>query len=395
MRRVFFSMRKYLLFVFFFVMRYACINCLQFYLISNKISIFSTLFLKAKTKIGVFDKSPAEFCADCPSRLLQERKNCGILVSTKQERGADMIYTVTLNPSLDYWMSVDHLQEGQVHRATASGCSFGGKGLNVSATLCKLGMPSVAVGFAAGWTGDALIRYAEAAGLVTEFVWAQNPDALTRINVKLRGGETTEINGSGCPVTVADLQALTEKLESVTEGDTVVLAGSLPPGAPTDFYAALVTALRARGVQTVVDCEGEALENAVKANPFLVKPNRHELEKWAKKPLPTMENVLDAAVQMQQAGAQRVLVSLGGDGALFLDADGGCYRAAALRGTVLQTVGAGDAMLAGFLYGYAASEQNAVDALRWGTCAAGAVVFGEDPIRLYAEAALAIEPIAR
>ena len=159
-----------------------------------------------------------------------------------------MIYTVTLNPSLDYWMAADGLRAGQVNRATHTGCSLGGKGLNVSTTLHKLGMPSVALGFAAGWTGEALARYAEAAGLATDFVWAKDPDALTRINVKLRGEETTEINGSGCPMTEEDRQDLTEKLARATDGDTVVLAGSLPPNVPTDVYARFGTQQNRLGI---------------------------------------------------------------------------------------------------------------------------------------------------
>ena len=301
-----------------------------------------------------------------------------------------MIYTVTCNPSLDYWMEAD-LQMGQVNRATATGCSFGGKGLNVSAMLTRLGCPSVALGFAAGWTGEALLSDARRAGVATDFVRAGDPDALTRINVKIRGEQTTEINGAGSPLQEGDLHALLAKLEQVTAGDAVVLAGSLPPGVPCDLYARLVTELGEKGVYTVVDCEGVALVAAVKAGPFLVKPNRQELEGWAGKPLPTLEAVAEAARRMQATGAERVLVSLGGDGTLLVDTDGTCYRTEALKGRVLQTVGAGDAMLAGFLYGYTCFHGDVIQALRWGSCAGAATVFyganaaGEQVRRLYEE----------
>ena len=302
-----------------------------------------------------------------------------------------MIYTVTLNPALDYWMAAGACEMGEVNRARGTGFSFGGKGLNVSATLHKLGMPSVAVGIAAGWTGEALLAYAAEAGLVTDFVMAHSPDALTRVNVKIRGEATTEINASGYPPTAQELEAVTARLATLGRGDTVVLSGSLPPRVPASFYRDTVRVLNAKEVRTVVDCDGQALKCALEAKPFLVKPNRAELESWVGQRLTCEQDVLVAARQMQAAGARLVLVSLGEDGALLLDEDGATYRAPALRGDVLQTVGAGDAMLAGFLYGYETPGASVTEALRWGTAAGAATVFygaeatGEDIRRLYAD----------
>lgn len=308
-----------------------------------------------------------------------------------------MIYTVTLNPALDYWMAAGACEMGEVNRATGAGFSFGGKGLNVSATLHKLGTDSTALGFAAGWTGDALLQYARAAGIRTDFVCSCSASALTRINVKLRGQETTEINAPGYAPTKEDMDQLMRRLEQVSTGDTVVLAGSLPPKTRESLYAEMIGFLKEKGARVVVDCAGEALRWAVLARPFLVKPNRNELEDFVKKTLSTEEDVLHAARLMQQAGAKRVLVSLGGDGALFLDAAGAAYRAPALQGDVLQTVGAGDAMLAGFLYGYTVSEGDVTEALRWGTCAGAAAVFygnaatGENVHGLYAGTDIRVE----
>lgn len=285
-----------------------------------------------------------------------------------------MIYTVTMNPSLDYWMAVPRLAVGATNRAAQTGISYGGKGLNVSATLHKLGMPSVAVALIAGWTGEALAGYVREVGLDADFILSQDANALTRINVKLRGDATTECNAPGFVPTAEDLAALEARLAQARSGDTVVLAGSLPRGVGADFYGKAVEALHKRGVRVVVDCDGEALRHAVESGADLVKPNRAELEAWAGKSLTTDTDVIGAARRMQRAGAARVLVSLGADGALLLDADGTFYRAAAIRGDVLQTVGAGDALLAGFLYGEATTG-NVCEALRFGTAAAAAVVF--------------------
>lgn len=302
-----------------------------------------------------------------------------------------MIYTVTMNPSLDYWMAVPQMLVGDTNRAAKTGLSYGGKGLNVSATLHKLGMPSVAVALLAGWTGEALARYARAVGFHTDFIMAQDADALTRINVKIRGEDTTEVNAPGYAPTAQELEAVTSRLARLGQGDVAVLSGSLPPRVPASFYRDTVRVLKDKGVRTVVDCDGEALALALEAKPFLVKPNRKELENWIGRALPLEQDVPAAARQMQAAGAERVLVSLGEDGALLLDEDGAIYRTPALRGEVLQTVGAGDAMLAGFLYGYETSGADATEALRWGSAAGAATVFGgaeatgEDIRRLYAD----------
>ena len=310
-----------------------------------------------------------------------------------------MIYTVTLNPALDYWMVSEELRAGDVNRVSAGGFSFGGKGLNVSAVLHKLGMPSVAWGIAAGWTGEALLQYAEVAGICVDFVRLRTPGSLTRVNVKLRGVETTECNAPGCPVSSEAWAAFRSRLWPLESGDVVVLSGSLPPDTPDRAYADLTRELKEKGVRVVVDASGEALREAVAAHPFLVKPNRAELEGFAGRPLHTDTDVLDAARGMQEAGAERVLVSLGAGGAVLLDADGAVYRAPALQGMALQTVGAGDALLAGFLCGYTEQGGDVTHGLRLGTAAAAATVFygseatGDEMRRLYAENEIPVERV--
>ena len=302
-----------------------------------------------------------------------------------------MICTVTLNPSLDYRVAAEKIDVGEVNRATGSSLTFGGKGLNVSAALCKLGLSSVAVGIAAGGTGEMLLDYARRAGIPTDFVMAASPDAQTRLNVKIVGRDTTDLNAPGYPPTAQELEAVTARLGALGQGDVAVLSGSLPPRVPACFYRDTARRLAEKGVRTVVDCEGDALTLALEAKPFLVKPNRRELEGWAGQPLAGEQELLAAARKMQAAGARLVLVSLGEAGALLVDEDGTPYRVPAMEGEALQTVGAGDAMLAGFLYGYETSGGNVVQALRWGTAAGAAAVFvghdatGEDVRRLYAK----------
>ena len=261
-----------------------------------------------------------------------------------------MVYTLTLNPALDYVLRLPSLSMGHTNRARQEQIFPGGKGINVAYVLRELGVEAVALGFVAGFTGDALVSRLKADGINTRFI--SLPEGSTRINVKLKeDGRETEINASGPSVPPEALQSLMDKLALLGEGDTLVLAGSIPPSLPRDLYAVMAEAARGRGVRVVVDAEGETLSAVLPHAPFLIKPNRAELEGVAGRPLPTEQDLLSAARDLQGRGAQNVLVSLGGEGALLLDAHGNVHRASAHAITPVNTVGAGDSMLAGFIAG--------------------------------------------
>ncbi len=265
-----------------------------------------------------------------------------------------MIYTLTLNPSLDYHMTIPHPHPGVSNRAETTSLRFGGKGINVSLVLAEMGVASTALGFVAGFTGEALEAHLRACGLRTDFV--RLPEGMTRINVKLReGASETEINAPGMAVPRDCMTALTRQLANLGDGDTLVMAGSMPPTLPADTYARLAEGLPARGVRVAVDTSGAALLAVLPCRPFLIKPNLAELEDAAGRPLqdgsgaPVMSEVAAAAKELQAAGAQNVLVTLGKYGAYLLDADGQEHTALAPQGAVQSTVGAGDSTVAGFL----------------------------------------------
>lgn len=264
-----------------------------------------------------------------------------------------MIYTLTLNPALDYILRLPVLREGETNRAASAELQFGGKGVNVSLVLSELGVASTALGFVAGFTGDALTAYLTERDIHTDFV--QLPEGLTRVNIKLKTPEglhpETEINASGPAIPADCMERLYEKLDALTAGDTLVLAGSIPPSLPRDTYRAVMERLDGRGIRFVADAEGAVLTETLPYSPFLVKPNRAELEGIAGRLLPTDADLQEAAAALRRAGAQNVLVSLGGDGAMLLDAEGGYHRVPALPVTPVNTVGAGDSMVAGFLAG--------------------------------------------
>lgn len=283
-----------------------------------------------------------------------------------------MICTVTLNPSLDYTVELNDLHIGAVNRTFKEKLRPGGKGINVALMLNRLGQPVRALAFAAGYTGHMLAGQLADAGLPAELLWAR--EGMTRINVKIEAGAETEINGRGPALKPADLVQLASRLAVLGEGDWVVLAGSLPAGLPPNTYARLLAPLAARGVKAVVDAEGQALAAALEARPFLVKPNRQELEALAGRPLPTRQEVLEAARQLQDRGAVNVLVSLGAQGALLLTGEGQSLFRDAPQGAVLGTVGAGDAMVAGFLTGWLTTGQWE-NALALGMAAGSATAF--------------------
>lgn len=278
-----------------------------------------------------------------------------------------MIYTVTVNPSLDYAMEVDKLILGRTNRSKNEQISFGGKGINVSAILTALGVDNIALGFVAGFTGEALERAVCQSGIRCDFIRLR--EGMTRINVKLKGQTETEINASGPSIYPEALEVFLSKLDRLGEGDTLVLAGSLPPSLPRDLYRQILARLSSRGIRFVVDATGEMLLSTLPYRPFLIKPNRHELEEIVGSPLSDDCAIAHAARTLQAKGAQNVLVSLGGDGAILLDEFGMIHRAYAVGGPAVNTVGAGDSMVAGFLVGSAVDYDYA---LRLGTAAGGA-----------------------
>ena len=272
-----------------------------------------------------------------------------------------MIYTVTFNPAIDYVMRLPALTPGKTNRTTAELVQFGGKGINVSCVLQELGVENTALGFIAGFTGEALAAYLDERGIHTEFIHL--PKGLTRINVKVKtrqkGEEETEINAAGPAIPDTCFDALMTKLDTLTEGDTLVLAGSIPASLPKDTYSRILARLAGRGIRFVVDAEGDLLTAALPYRPFLIKPNRAELEGIVGRALPTDDDLKEAAAELQRQGAVNVLISLGSEGALLLDEYGTAHRATAHSITPVNTVGAGDSMVAGFLagvehgYGYA------------------------------------------
>ena len=239
-----------------------------------------------------------------------------------------MIYTVTCNPSLDYIVSVDNFRLGMTNRTDSEKILPGGKGLNVSMVLRNLGMESIALGFAAGFTGEEIIRRVEKAGLNTDFIFLK--EGISRINLKLRSVDGTEINGRGPDVGEGEIQALMEKLDCLDEGDILVLSGSIPGSVP----------------------EGKPLLNVLKYHPFLVKPNHHELEDLFGVKLQGKEEAIPYAKKLREMGALNVLVSMGAEGAVLAGADGMVYAAPAPEGKLINSVGAGDSMVAGFLAGW-------------------------------------------
>ncbi len=287
-----------------------------------------------------------------------------------------MVYTVTLNPALDYVMRLGSpLQVGQTNRAQGESLQCGGKGINVSLVLKELGVQSAALGFVAGQTGTWLTAMLDEKGLKQQMITL--PEGQTRINVKLKGTQETEVNGNGPYISEQALAQLKEKLQTLQPDDVLVLAGSIPAGVSADIYRSLMEAPAKRGVRCVVDTTGQALLEVLPCRPFLIKPNRSELEGLCGRDLPEKKDIEMAAAQLQQKGARNVLVSLGADGAFLLDETGKNHWIAAPQGTLVNSVGAGDSMVAGFLAAVMQGQSYA-SALQWGSAAGGATAFSVD-----------------
>ncbi|MGN0613796.1 MAG: 1-phosphofructokinase [Porcipelethomonas sp.] len=282
-----------------------------------------------------------------------------------------MIYTVTFNPALDYTLTADSINIGETNRSRNEYFLTGGKGINVSAMLCRLGIESTALGFIGGFTGQEIKKRAEEAGCRCDFT---EIDGLSRINVKIKSGEETEINASGPVITETDIARLMEKIGAAGEGDYLVLAGSIPPGVPDTIYGDIIRRV-GRGVKVIVDASGSLLMNAVKHCPFLIKPNNHELGAIIGKKLGSdRREVLEHAHRLRSMGAENVLVSLAGNGAVLSAAGGVSLEKNAPSGKVINSVGAGDSMVAGFLCGWLESHDYD-HAFRMGIAAGSASAF--------------------
>ena len=285
-----------------------------------------------------------------------------------------MIYTVTFNPSLDYVIQVDKLVPGEINRTTHEAVYPGGKGNNVSVILSNLGHSSKALGFTAGFTGEALENMLKEFGCDTAFI--RLPEGSTRINVKINAGEETEINGQGPVITEEAQQALFEQLDALKKEDILVLAGSIPNTLPSDIYERILEHLQGRGIHFVVDATKELLLKVLKYHPFLIKPNNHELGEIFGVELKTRDDVQPYAKKLQEMGARNVLVSMAGQGAVLLDENGEFHQLPAPKGTLVNAVGAGDSMVAGFVAGWIEKEDYE-HAFRMGISAGSASAFSE------------------
>ena len=283
-----------------------------------------------------------------------------------------MIYTVTFNPAIDYVVHFPQLRPGEINRNESEEFQFGGKGINVSNVLRTLGFETVALGFVAGFIGEGFEKGLTEMGLKTDLIHVK--EGMTRINVKVKAAEETEINGVGPVITEADMEKLYEKLEAIGPEDLLVLSGSIPKCLPGDTYERIMARLDGRGIPIAVDATRDLLVNVLKYHPFLIKPNNHELGEIFGRVLHTDEEIVDCAKKLQDMGGRNILVSMAGAGALLLDEAGGVHRIGCPKGKVLNSVGAGDSMVAGFLAGWL-GKQDYDYALKLGTATGSATAF--------------------
>lgn len=286
-----------------------------------------------------------------------------------------MIYTVTFNPSLDYIVSVDNFTCGIVNRTTDEIIFPGGKGINVSMVLKNLGFENTALGFLAGFTGNRIQDLLEEKGVRADFISVEK--GISRINVKLRSNEETEINGQGPAIAEADIKKLYEKLDTLSDGDILVLAGSIPDVMPGSMYMDIMRHLQNKDLKIVVDATKDLLVNVLQYHPFLIKPNNHELGEIFGVKIESKADVITYAKKMQEKGARNVLVSMAGDGAVLVAEDGSIFQSEAPEGKVVNSVGAGDSMVAGFIAGYL--ENGSYEkAFQMGVCTGSASAFSEE-----------------
>ncbi len=283
-----------------------------------------------------------------------------------------MIYTVTLNPSIDYIVRLSKLTNGITNRTDSEEFYFGGKGINVSLVLAELDLDSTALGFVAGFTGDAIEAGIRNDRITTDFIKLR--EGISRINVKIKAGEETEINAQGPHINPDELDRLMLKLDHIQSGDTLILAGSIPNTLPDDTYELMLERIKDRDIRIVVDATKKLLVNSLKYKPFLIKPNRQELSEIFDVEVKSEEDTVKYARELQKMGARNVLISLGGEGAMLVDETGEVHKAGVLKEKVINTVGSGDSMVAGFVAGFE-KEKSYPYALKLGSVCGNATAF--------------------
>ena len=283
-----------------------------------------------------------------------------------------MIYTLTLNPSIDCVIHMDRFVPGLTNRTTGEEFYIGGKGINVSLILSELGIPSTALGFCAGFTGEEIVRELEKRRILTDFI--RLPEGISRINIKLKSDLETEINCQGPHIPEEALEKKKKKTNVLRDGDTIVLAGSIPMTVSDNVYERILQGLRGKNIRIVVDASKKLLLNCLKEKPFLIKPNRQELEEIFAAAVTTPKEIQSCAQKLMKMGARNVIVSLGGDGAVLFAENGRVYHSGVVKEKVLNTVGAGDSMIGGFMAGFEATGDYEY-AFRLGTACGNATAF--------------------
>ena len=285
-----------------------------------------------------------------------------------------MVYTVTFNPAIDYVIQMDELKTGSVNRSKSERMYCGGKGINVSLVLAELGIKSKALGFVAGFTGKAIEDGVTEKGVQTDFVHLKS--GCSRINVKIKSADETEINGQGPEISDDAIDRLYDKLDELSCGDVLVLAGSIPDSLPSDIYEKILSHISDKKIRIVVDATKDLLLNVLKYKPFLIKPNNHELGELFGTELKSIGEIVDCAKKLKEMGAVNVLVSMAGDGAILLDENGEIHQCGVCKGKVKNSVGAGDSMVAGFIAGLENGDYEY--ALKLGTATGGATAFSDE-----------------
>ena len=285
-----------------------------------------------------------------------------------------MVYTVTFNPAIDYVIQMDELKTGSVNRSKSERMYCGGKGINVSLVLAELGIKSKALGFVAGFTGKAIEDGVTEKGVQTDFVHLKS--GCSRINVKIKSADETEINGQGPEISDDAIDRLYDKLDDLSHGDVLVLAGSIPDSLPSDIYEKILSHISDKKIRIVVDATKDLLLNVLKYKPFLIKPNNHELGELFGTELKSIGEIVDCAKKLKEMGAVNVLVSMAGDGAILLDENGEIHQCGVCKGKVKNSVGAGDSMVAGFIAGLENGDYEY--ALKLGTATGGATAFYDE-----------------
>lgn len=283
-----------------------------------------------------------------------------------------MIYTITLNPSIDYIVRLDEFKLGITNRTVSEEYYYGGKGINVSLVLAELGLKSTAYGFLAGFTGEQIKKGLSSEKIKTDFIWLKQGNS--RINIKIKADDETEINGQGPFIDESEIELLIKKLEVVNDGDTLVLAGSIPNTLPDDIYERMLEKVKDKDIKIVVDATKKLLLNSLKYKPFLIKPNRQELSEIFETKIVSSQDTEKYARKLQEMGAKNVLISLGGEGAMLIDENGEKHTEGVQKEKVINTVGSGDSMVAGFIAGYEIKNDYSY-ALKLGSACGNATAF--------------------